>query len=247
LVNINKGEKKMNLIGSKVVNIRFGAGVIVEVKEKSILVDFNGNVKPFDIEGFNRFFTWEDGEAEDYINKLIEKIAKEREERGAAERAARRAAQEAAERESIITRYDADYHAEHMSTNVVLTYQDVQEKFGIRIAGFGRGANSTADSVVLISSVDPENDNFVYHDRWDNNGDYIFSGEGKVGDQMMTRGNLAIKSAENDNKQIHLFIKESSQEYYYQGVFKLVGYTYEDDIGADGNSRKEYKFRLRRV
>lgn len=51
-------------------------------------------------------------------------------------------------------------------------------------------------------------------------GDYIYSGEGKSGDQSMTRGNLAIKNAAADGKALHLFVKFSPREYYYQGVLK---------------------------
>jgi 5-methylcytosine-specific restriction protein A len=75
----------------------------------------------------------------------------------------------------------------------------------------------------------------------------IYSGEGKLGNQTLTKGNLAIKNAASDGKEIHLFVKFSPQEYYYQGVFELVDYTYEDDYDANGNIRKEYKFRLREV
>lgn len=89
-------------------------------------------------------------------------------------------------------------------------------------------------------------DGFVYHDHWTTDGDYIYSGEGKTGDQTMSLGNKAIVDAENDGKKIHLFVKFSPQEYYYQGVFSLVDYTYEDDKDESGNMRKEYKFRLRK-
>ena len=63
----------------------------------------------------------------------------------------------------------------------------------------------------------------------------------------MTKGNLAIKNASRDNNKIHLFVKFSAQEYYYQGEFKLVDYTYEDDKDESGSIRKEYKFKLRKV
>jgi hypothetical protein len=63
----------------------------------------------------------------------------------------------------------------------------------------------------------------------------------------MIKGNLAIKTAAHDGKEIHLFVKFSPKEYYYQGVFELVKYTYEDDIDENGDVRKEYKFRLRKV
>ena len=62
----------------------------------------------------------------------------------------------------------------------------------------------------------------------------------------MTLGNKAIVDAERDRKTIHLFVKFSPQEYYYQGIFFFVDYTYEDDKDESGNVRKEYKFRLRK-
>jgi hypothetical protein len=63
----------------------------------------------------------------------------------------------------------------------------------------------------------------------------------------MSKGNAAIRDAAYDGKKIHLFVKFSPQEYYYQGIFELVSYTYEDERDENGNVRKEYKFRLRRV
>jgi 5-methylcytosine-specific restriction protein A len=69
-------------------------------------------------------------------------------------------------------------------------------------------------------------------------GDYIYSGEGKVGDQTMTSGNRAILSAAEDRKAIHLFVKFSPQEYYYQGVFELADHTCEDDMDESRNIRK---------
>ena len=63
----------------------------------------------------------------------------------------------------------------------------------------------------------------------------------------MTKGNLAIKNAERDSKAIHLFVKFSPQEYYYQGVFTLVDCSYADEQDESGNIRKEYTFRLRKA
>lgn len=62
----------------------------------------------------------------------------------------------------------------------------------------------------------------------------------------MTKGNLAIRDATHGGKKIHLLVKFSPREYYYQGVFELVDYTYEDQKDENGNTRKEYKFRLRK-
>jgi hypothetical protein len=63
----------------------------------------------------------------------------------------------------------------------------------------------------------------------------------------MTGGNKVIKDAAADGKTIHLFVKLSPEEYYYQGAFTLVEYYYETEKDEAGDTRKEYKFRLRKV
>ena len=150
-------------------------------------------------------------------------------------------------RPTPIPGFGVDYHSEYLKTKPTLTYQEVEKLFGIQISGFGRGINPTAPSVILISVIEKKKDSFVYHDRWTADGDYIYSGEGKSGDQSMTRGNAAILNAKRDNKKIDLLVKFSSDKYIYQGVFELVDYEYVDDKGEDGLLRKEYKFRLRKV
>lgn len=106
-----------------------------------------------------------------------------------------------------------DYHAEKLARQPILTYQQVEDQFGICISGFGRGINPTDSTVVLISSIGKASGNFVYHDKWTADGDYLYSGEGKTGDQTMTKGNLAIRAAAHNGKKIHLFVKFSPQEY----------------------------------
>ena len=245
------------LIGRKVISSGFrgfGEGVIVAIGNGKISIDFFGNVKDFSLESFfagSVICHFEcDKDTRALIQAAIEEITVEKAaaeaKRKADEEAKKAAAEAEAKRAEIIGAYGADYHAEHLETDKVYTYQQVEAKFGIRIAGFGRGCNPTDGSVVLISSVKPEDDNFVYHDKWDH-GDYIFSGEGRIGDQTLTRGNLEIANAETNGKEIHLFVKKSAQEYYYQGIFKVINYTYEDDYDANGNIRQELKFRLRKV
>lgn len=155
----------------------------------------------------------------------------------------------AKEKESKKNFYDAidkDYHAEHLLKSKKMSYQQVESLFGINIAKFGRGINVTENAVVLISSIQKENHAFVYHDKWTENGDYIYSGEGKQGEQKLVRGNKAIINAEKDGKGLYLFVKSSPEDYYYQGKVVLVEYTLEEEKDEGGNTRKEYKFRLRR-
>ena len=247
----------MELIGLKVKHTVFGAGVITEMEGNYITVEFAAKTTKFVYpDAFEKYIKAEDPAVQQTIVDSIIDAKAAAEQKRQAEEAARKAAEEqrraavavaAPKAKTLDEMFAPDYHAEKLARQPILTYQQVEDQFGIRISGFGRGINPTDDTVVLISSIGKASGNFVYHDKWTAEGDYLYSGEGKTGDQTMTKGNLAIRDAARNGKKIHLFVKFSPQEYYYQGVFGLVDYTHEDEKDEDGNIRKEYKFRLRKV
>ena len=136
------------------------------------------------------------------------------------------------------TMFPAAYHVEYLKRTPIFTYEEVEKKFGIKIRGFGRGINVTDTCIVLISNMNKENQMFVYHDHWTESGDFIFSGEGQIGDQKLTKGNLAIANAIHEEKKLYLLIKFSSTEYYFQGEMRCLDYTKENDKDANGNLRK---------
>ena len=250
----------MDLVGITVKHPSFGAGVITEQTGNYITVEFSEKTTKFVCpDAFNKYLKAEDAEIQAMIMQGIEEakvaVAQQRQE----EEATRKAAEEQRSTtlkvtprknhrsKSIDEIFSEDYHAENLARKPVFTYQQVEDQFGIKISGFGRGINPTDATVILISSIGRSSGKFVYHDKWTTDGDYLYSGEGKTGDQTLTKGNLAIKNAAQDGKQIHLFVKFSPQEYYYQGIFELVDYTYEEEKDEGGNARKEYKFRLKKV
>lgn len=249
----------MDLIGLKVKHTVFGAGVVTEKGGNYITVEFAAKTTKFVYpDAFEKFIKAEDTSTQHAIADEINDAKAAAEQKRQAEDAARKeeeqrraavavAAPKAKKPKTLDEMFAPDYHAEKLARQPILTYQQVENQFGIRISGFGRGINPTDNTVVLISSIGKVSGNFVYHDKWTTEGDYLYSGEGKTGDQTMTKGNLAIRDASRNGKKIHLFVKFSPQEYYYQGIFELVDYTYEDEKDEDGNIRKEYKFRLRKV
>ena len=247
----------MELIGLKVKHTAFGIGVITDMDGNYITVEFASKTSKFVYpDAFEKFLEAEHVAVQQMILDSINDAKAAAEQKRQAEEAARKAAEEqrraavavaAPKAKTLDEMFAPDYHAEKLARQPILTYQQVEDQFGIRISGFGRGINPTDDTVVLISSIGKAGGNFVYHDKWTAEGDYLYSGEGKTGDQTMTKGNLAIRDAARNGKKIHLFVKFSPQEYYYQGVFELVDYTHEDEKDEDGNIRKEYKFRLRKV
>lgn len=250
----------MELVGKTVIHKTLGAGKITSFDGKHIgvLLEKAGE-KTFQYpNAFDKFLRFEDSTAQEQAAKLIEEAdaekkaayeakKKEREEEEASRRAAQALGKGIRKPRNLEQGFGADYHVEYLRRHPILTYTQVEDRFGIRISGFGRGINPTATTIVLISSVDANKLSFVYHDHWDTNGDYIYSGEGKNGNQTMIGGNLAIRDAEESGRRLDLFVKLSPQEYYYQGIFKMINYAYENDKDQDGHARKEYKFRLRKV
>lgn len=247
-----------NLLNLKVTHKVFGPGVITAVSGNYLTIRFAAKETKFVYpDSFENFLVADDAsiqaEITGEINRRKLALEMQRQEIASSRKAEEKhcvakgtSAKTAKSRKNIEDGFGPDYNVEHLAKRPILTYQQVEAQFGIKIAGFGRGINRTSSTVVLISSIDKKATGFVYHDRWTADGDYIYSGEGKTGDQQMSPGNKAIIDAERDGKLIHLFVKFSPQEYYYQGVFSLVDYTYEDDKDEAGNVRKEYKFRLKK-
>lgn len=248
----------MELINEHVKHKTFGAGEITSFDGQYVTIQFPYKTSRFTYpSAFEVFLTLDNENKQNAILTEIASAKQVEEDKKRAEEEACKKAEETrkaalaakipSKAKSIDEMFSEDYHVAHLARHPVLVYQQVEEQFGIQISGFGRGINPTPSTVVLISSIGKAGGNFVYHDKWTSDGDYVYSGEGKTGNQPMTKGNCAIKNAAHDGKKIHLFVKFSPQEYYYQGVFDLVDITYEDEMDENGNTRKEYKFRLRKV
>lgn len=253
------------LVGKEITNIGLGKGTIVEIGEH-VKIDFNGTVRDIAKENFFDFNTPADQsvvleikainkEHEIYVEEkrkerakraaeLAEQRRKEAEERKKQEEASRRKPKA---KKSFNEKFGSDYNLDLLNRTPVLTYNDVEDKHGIQIAGFGRGINPKEDCIVLISTVEEYSDHFTYHDKWNFDDSYEYSGEGSVGDQSLTKGNRAIVDAAENGKPIYLYIKFGPQKYYPQGIMRFVKYKIVDAPDKNGDMRKEYVFILKRI
>ena len=253
------------LVGKEITNIGLGKGTIVEIG-KYVKIDFNGTVRDIAKENFFDFNTPADQsvileieainkEHEIYVEEkrkerakraaeLAEKRRKEAEERKKQEEASRRKPKA---KKSFDEKFGSDYNLDLLNRYPVLTYNDVENKHGIQISGFGRGINPKEDCIVLISTVEEYSDHFTYHDKWNHDDCYEYSGEGSVGDQSLTKGNRAIVDAAENGKPIYLYIKFGPQKYLPQGIMRLVDYKIVDAPDKNGDMRKEYVFILKRI
>ena len=120
----------------------------------------------------------------------------------------------------------------------------ISTAFGV--SKFIRGIRVHRNKAVLFSL-----DNSVYRDGigWekDSDGEYIFvyTGEGLIGNQEMTKGNYFLGNS--NGKGLFLFVRRKSNDYTFYGSVEVK--RIEEAIEPDKNNinRKVFKFILRRV
>ena len=91
-------------------------------------------------------------------------------------------------------------------------------------------------------------------DGWDESGQvYYYTGEGKVGDQVMARGNRSIADHQSDSTALRLFVAIGNRPgtgtriHHYVGEFAVDSvtlYLVRSAPGTDGNPRNVFVFRL---
>lgn len=253
------------LVGKKVINNGLGEGTVIEVGDR-VTVEFSGTKKTLTRENF---FNYNKPVDESLLSELdqatkahdvfveerrieAEKHAKElaeqrRKNAAAAQSSVAGSTRKPKTKASFNSKFGKNYNVALLNRTPVMTYRDVEAMHSIKIAGFGRGINPKDDCVVLISTVKGSSDHFIYHDKWNLEGHYEFSGEGSEGDQTMTKGNKAILDAAAEGKPIFLYVKFGPEEYYPQGEMKLVEYKTVIAPDKNGNMRKEIMFILDRI
>jgi hypothetical protein len=96
---------------------------------------------------------------------------------------------------------------------------DVHERYGGRRQG-GIGPSRVTRNVLLFT--DPvKGHKHGYFDGWGEDDCYHYAGEGQIGDQKMTQGNLAILNHKRERRALRLFRGVSSGMCEYLGEFTL--------------------------
>ncbi|WP_369178054.1 restriction endonuclease [Streptomyces mutabilis] len=101
----------------------------------------------------------------------------------------------------------------------VLKRVDLHDRYGGRRQG-GIGPSRVSPNVLLFT--DPaKGHKHGYFDGWGEDGFYHYAGEGQVGDQKMTQGNLAILNHKKEGRALRLFKGVASGTCEYLGQFAL--------------------------
>lgn len=133
----------MNLVGVKVKHKAFGNGVIVSIDDDMFTVDFGGkSIELTYPTAFEKFLKAEDESVQTEIELSIAEAKKAKvEQLKAIELEAKKEIKQTAKSskaKSLDEMFSEDYHAEHLARQPILTYQQVESRYGIRITGFGR-------------------------------------------------------------------------------------------------------------
>ena len=108
---------------------------------------------------------------------------------------------------------------------------------------------SAQEPIVLLFSDPISGPRHGYLDGWEQDGFYHYTGEGQLGDQVMARGNKAIRDHSASGRELHLFQgSRKGQPISYVGQFSYVDH-YDADAPETrgGPKRRVLKFRLRPV
>jgi SAD/SRA domain len=86
-----------------------------------------------------------------------------------------------------------------------------------------------------------------YGDGWADIDTLNYTGEGRSGNQTLTRGNLALSKQSELGFPLHVFEKPFVNRYAYAGQFRVTR-TYEGTMkGEDGEDRRVFRFELCRL
>jgi 5-methylcytosine-specific restriction protein A len=84
-----------------------------------------------------------------------------------------------------------------------------------------------------------------YLDDWNEDGVFLYSGEGQSGDMEFTRGNLAIRDHARDGRDLHLFRGlGKGNGYRYAGRFDCAGWEFRRGPDTAGQDRRVIVFHL---
>lgn len=111
--------------------------------------------------------------------------------------------------------------------------------------GQEQGGISTPSNhqVIFLFSGDT-GEQYGYRDGWTEDGKYLYTGEGQIGDMAFIRGNRAIRDHEEDGKELHLFEYAKIGHVRYVGQMICSGVQMREGPDRTGQLRKVIVFEL---
>ncbi|MEM3153421.1 MAG: YDG/SRA domain-containing protein [Candidatus Bathyarchaeia archaeon] len=134
----------------------------------------------------------------------------------------------------------------------VLSNRDISRIFGVcvqRGIRYNGSLNKGINHVVLITVLNKTPEESVgnpYNDRIE--GDFlIYTGEGRIGNQKMERGNLVLKRQMTEGYPVFAFEKKTPGRYMFLGRYNVLSVGREIQPDIKGQKREVFIYKLKRV
>lgn len=110
----------------------------------------------------------------------------------------------------------------YMDKTKVYKYSDVEVMHDIQIRYNGNGIKVNKNEIVLLSYLQKENGKLMHGDDFTSDGYFIYCGQNEQTNPRAKNNNDELANSNTTNKTLHLYISAASNEYYYQGKFKVI-------------------------
>ena len=107
------------------------------------------------------------------------------------------------------------------------------------------GISTPKDQPFVLLFTGRSGEQYGYRDGWDENGVFLYTGEGQAGDMEFRGGNRAIRDHAKDGKDLHLFQHlGKNQGFRYLGTFSCSTWEFREGVDQYGNLRRAIVFHL---
>ncbi|MEM2518507.1 MAG: YDG/SRA domain-containing protein [Candidatus Bathyarchaeia archaeon] len=117
---------------------------------------------------------------------------------------------------------------------------------GIRYSGNLKVGVSHVVLTTVLNKTPEESVENPYKDRFEGES-LLYTGEGRFGDQQMTRGNLVLKMQMEKRFPIFVFERKAPGKYVFLGQYNVVSVQTEKQHDAHGKIRNVFIFKLEKV
>jgi 5-methylcytosine-specific restriction protein A len=107
------------------------------------------------------------------------------------------------------------------------------------------GIAPAADYPFVFLFTSPTGSQYGYVDEFREDGTFVYTGEGQVGDMEFTRGNRAIRDHATDRSALHLFETAPDGEVVYVGEYEYADHFRQELEDANDVRREALRFELR--
>lgn len=117
----------------------------------------------------------------------------------------------------------------------------LHEVYGGQMQG---GISTPADHNIILLFTSERGQEHGYSDGWNEDGVFLYTGEGQRGDMAFVRGNAAIRDHMETGKELHLFSQASPGHVRYIGQMTCKGYHFKQGRDTRGEVRQMIVFEL---